>query len=66
MKYVRCGFLLAALSVFCGCSADVETTGDSTRVEVEGPELEVGDKPADLDPSSDEDIDVDTPAPGDR
>ena len=49
-----------------GCSAEVKTTDDSTKVEVEGPKLEVGDKPVDLDPSTDDDVDVDTPAPGDK
>ncbi len=67
MRYIRRGLL--AILVVCsavGCSSKVETTEDSTKVEVEGPKLEVGDKPVDMDPSTDEDIDVDTPAPGDK
>jgi hypothetical protein len=48
-----------------GCSADVTTTDDSHKVEIETPKVEVGDEPVDLDPRTDEDVDVDTPAPGD-
>jgi hypothetical protein len=55
-----------ALLPALGCRADVETTEDSTKLEVEGPKVETGDAPIDLDPRTDEDIDVDTPAPGDR
>jgi hypothetical protein len=54
------------LACAVGCSAKVETTEGSTRVEAEGPKLEVGDKPIDLDPRTDSDVDVDTPAPGDN
>jgi hypothetical protein len=57
---------LAIAAGMLGCSAEVKTTDDSTKVEVEGPKLEVGDKPVDLDPSTDDDVDVDTPAPGDK
>jgi hypothetical protein len=56
--------LLAALSA--GCTAEVSETPDSTKIEVETPEVDVGEAPVDLDPSTDDDIDVDTPAPGDR
>jgi hypothetical protein len=67
MKYISaCVAALAISGGLLGCSADVKTTDDSTKVEVEGPKLEVGDKPVDLDPSTDSDIDVDTPAPGDK
>jgi hypothetical protein len=48
-----------------GCRADVETTEDSIKTEVETPRVEVGDAPVDLDPTTDDDVDVDTPAPGD-
>jgi hypothetical protein len=67
MRYIRTG--LVAFAVCCwtvGCTAKVDTTDDSTKVEVEGPKLEVGDKPVDMDPSTDDDVDVDTPAPGDK
>ena len=55
--------LMAAASI--GCTADVETTDDSHKIEVEVPKVEVGDEPVDLDPQTDEDVDIDTPAPGD-
>ena len=67
MKYVK--ICLASLAIGCsalGCSAKVETTDDSTKIEAEGPKIEVGDQPVDLDPSTDDDVDIDTPAPGDR
>jgi hypothetical protein len=67
MKFRSCSVLSVALAFAAvGCSSKVETTEDSTRVEAEGPKVEIGDKPVDLDPSTDDDIDVDTPAPGDR
>jgi hypothetical protein len=67
MKYCTSCFLaLAMVASALGCRAEVQTTDDSTRVEVEAPKVEVGDKPVDLDPSTDEDVDVDTPAPGDK
>jgi hypothetical protein len=67
MRYVTSGLLAVSLSAFLpGCSTKVETTEDSTRVEAEGPKIEVGDQPVDLDPSTDADVDVDTPAPGDN
>lgn len=60
----------AALCLFfgvtlAGCSGDVTTTDDSTKMEVEAPKIETGDDPVDLDPSTDSDVDVDTPLPGD-
>ncbi len=67
MNYVK--ICLASLAIVCavwGCSAKVETTDDSTKVEAEGPKIEVGDQPVDLDPSTDDDVDIDTPAPGDK
>ena len=67
MKRISLCFALLAFSGgLLGCSADVKTTDDSTKVEVEGPKLEVGDKPVDLDPTTDSDVDIDTPAPGDK
>ena len=56
---------LIALGI-AGCEAGVETTDDSVRVGAELPKVEVGDQPVDLDPSTDEDVDIDTPAAGDR
>lgn len=58
-------FILIAVAV-AGCSGNVETTEDSTRIETEVPKVEVGDRKPDLDPRTDDDIDVDTPAPGDN
>jgi hypothetical protein len=65
-KSARCSGVLALVLLLPGCQAGVETTDDSVRVGAEVPKVEVGDKPVDLDPSTDEDVDVDTPAPGDR
>jgi hypothetical protein len=58
-------FILTAVA-FGGCSSNVETTDDSTRIETKVPKVEVGDRTPDLDPSTDDDIDIDTPAPGDN
>jgi hypothetical protein len=58
-------FLVAALGI-AGCTAEVQPTDDSQRVTVETPKVEVGDEPVDMDPATDEDVDVDTPLPGDR
>jgi hypothetical protein len=58
-------FILIAVAV-AGCSGNVETMEDSTRIETEVPKVEVGDRKPDLDPRTDDDIDVDTPAPGDN
>lgn len=65
---MKCFLAMAAALTFgtFGCSASVQTTDDSTRVEAELPKVERGDKPLDLDPRTDDDLDVDTPAPGDR
>lgn len=57
-------FLALGLAI-AGCSGDVETTDDSTRVEAEGPVVETGEAEVDADPSTDDDIDIDTPAEGD-
>jgi hypothetical protein len=55
----------AALLFAAGCAGDVSTTDDSTKMEVEGPKLETGDAETDLDPSTDDDVDIDTPLDGD-
>jgi hypothetical protein len=65
-SWTRSFLVLAIVTLAVGCTAKVETTDDSTRIEAEGPKLEVGDKPVDLDPSTDADVDIDTPAPGDQ
>ncbi len=67
MKY-HTAFVLS-LAMFCGtvgCRAEVKTTEDSHRIEVEVPKVEIGDEPVDLDPDTDADVDIDTPAPGDK
>jgi hypothetical protein len=64
MKYCLMFVLLVTLSN-PGCSGRVATTEDSVRVEGELPKIEVGESPVDLDPRTDKDVDVDTPAPGD-
>ena len=56
--------ILAALTI--GCSADVTPTDDSIKLEAEVPKVEIGDKTPDLDPRTDDDVDIDTPLPGDR
>jgi hypothetical protein len=56
---------VAIIAAISGCTADVETTEDGTKIEIEAPQVEVGDEPVNLDPRTDEDIDIDTPAPGD-
>ncbi|HEY3392768.1 MAG TPA: hypothetical protein VGK58_08675 [Lacipirellulaceae bacterium] len=66
MKKVASALLLYSAIAINGCSGNVETTDDSTRVETDLPKVEVGDRKPDLDPSTDDDIDVDTPAPGDN
>ena len=58
-------FSLVTAAAAIGCTADVETTDDAHKIEVEVPKVEVGDEPVDLDPRTDDDVDVDTPAPGD-
>jgi hypothetical protein len=66
MKSITFTFLGLLAVMTLGCRADVETTPDSTRVEIEGPRVETGDQPLDLDPRTDDDLDVDTPATGDQ
>jgi hypothetical protein len=66
MKKVASVLVLFSAIVINGCSGSIETTDDSTRVETDLPKVEVGDRKPDLDPRTDDDIDVDTPAPGDN
>ena len=60
-KFATVFLALAAI----GCSAKVSTTDDSTKVDAEVPKVEVGDETPDFDPTTDDDVDIDTPAPGD-
>jgi hypothetical protein len=66
MRYAAAISLTMALAALGGCKAEVSQTDDSTKVEVEGPKVEVGEKTPDLDPRTDHDVDVDTPLPGDK
>jgi len=54
--------LLLVVAVATGCSADVQTTGDSVKLEAEVPKIEMKGTP-DLDPRTDHDVDVKTPQP---
>jgi hypothetical protein len=65
MTVYKLALALAATAAF-GCSGKISTTEDSTRIEAEVPKVEVGDETPDFDPATDDDVDVDTPAPGDR
>lgn len=67
MKIHRAAAVISGLlACIIGCTADVQTTEDSTRVTVDAPKVETGDRSPDLDPTTDNDVDVDTPLPGDR
>ena len=56
-------FVLAAVMAMSaiGCTGNVKSTTDSTKVEVEVPKIEVGPQKVDMDPRTDGDIDVKTP-----
>jgi hypothetical protein len=66
MKKISSILLLFSAMAIAGCSGSVETTEDATRVETDLPKVEVGDRTPDLDPSTDDDVDIDTPASGDN
>ncbi len=53
--------LAAALT---GCAADVQTTDDSTKLELEVPKVEMKGTP-DFDPSTDHDVEIKTPQTSD-
>lgn len=57
--------LLIVPLTFTGCTGDVETTDDSIQMEAEMPKVETGEEDVDLDPSTDDDVDVETPLEGD-
>ena len=61
---IYCLMLVTALFA-AGCSAKVETTNDSVKMQAEVPKVEVNKTP-DLNPATDDDVDIDTPAPGDK
>jgi len=62
VSFAGCALLVAQI----GCGADVRTTEDSTKIEVQVPKVEVGKAPIDLNPDTDKDIDIDAPLPGDK
>jgi hypothetical protein len=66
MKSLCCSVVVALAVCTVGCTGDVETTDDSIKVEAEVPKVEVGEETPDLDPRTDDDVDVDTPLPGDK
>jgi hypothetical protein len=66
MKLQLAVFCPAILGIAIGCTGNVETTDDSVKIEAEVPKVEVGDETPDLDPRTDDDVDIDTPAPGDE
>jgi hypothetical protein len=55
-----CFTLLFASFFMVGCRAEVKSTPDSNKIEVEVPKVEVNKTP-DLDPKTDDDVDVKTP-----
>jgi hypothetical protein len=59
-SYLACVCLAFVAMAGPGCSADVKTTPDSTKVEVEVPKVEVNKTP-DLNPATDDDVDVKVP-----
>jgi hypothetical protein len=66
MKLLSAIVWLAILLAGVGCTGNIETTDDSTKIETEVPKVEVGAETLDLDPRTDDDIDIDTPLPGDN
>ena len=67
MKPIKATLLFVTLAVVAlGCTADVKPTDDSIKFEADLPKIEVGEESPDLDPRTDDDVDVDTPLPGDR
>jgi hypothetical protein len=59
-RYLVCFALLLISSSLLGCRAEVKSTPDSNKIEVEVPKVEVNKTP-DLDPKTDDDVDVKTP-----
>jgi hypothetical protein len=51
--------VLAMVGAFVGCRSEVKSTKDSVKVEVDVPKVEVKKTP-DLNPSTDDDVDVKT------
>jgi hypothetical protein len=67
VKHWTTGLVVLSLAMGAmGCTGNVETTDDSVRLEANVPKVEMGDKSVDLDPGTDDDVDIDTPLPGDK
>ena len=67
MQTINKIFLTVPIALLAlGCTAEIKPTDDSIKLEAELPKVEVGDKLPDLDPRTDDDVDIDTPLPGDR
>ena len=56
--------MLVSLSLIA-CRAEVKPSNDSTKVEIEGPKVEIKKTP-DLDPRTDHDVDIKTPGSGNK
>ena len=63
-RFVFASLMLTATAIL-GCDGAADVTDDSTRLEVELPRVEVGDEPVDINPATDDDVDIDTPIEGD-
>jgi hypothetical protein len=63
-SYLQTSLVCVVLSL-AGCTADLEETNDSMKMNIEVPKIETNESP-DLNPATDDDIDVDTPLPGDH
>ena len=67
MKSINAILLFATLALLAlGCTAEVKPTDDSIKFEADLPKVEVGEESPDLDPRTDDDVDIDTPLPGDQ
>jgi hypothetical protein len=64
-RLIGCLVLFAAAAL-AGCTGDVQETDDSTRIEADVPKVEIGEGDVDLNPATDDDVDIDTPKPGDE
>ncbi|QEG38450.1 hypothetical protein [Roseimaritima ulvae] len=63
-RFVFASLMLTSAAIL-GCDGEAGVTEDSTRLEVEMPRVDVGDEPLDMNPATDDDVDIDTPIEGD-
>jgi hypothetical protein len=66
MKRLFGCLLLAAAAALVGCTGDAKETDDSVHLETDLPKVEIGEGDVDLNPKTDDDVDIDTPKPGDE